>query len=290
MHSVILSAGKSCFVACPGCYNHFGATVSATADVLAFAAGLRNRFGLERITVGGGDPLTRPDILVLLTGLHTLGLRIHLDTVGTAFLGPARIRFMGKGVAEHVSADRVAEVADLIGIPLDGSTDRIQQQFRRHASVSAQQEILTLLDTVGASVCINTVVHSGNLDDLAQIASLLAGHPSIREWQLFQFMPIGPLGHRNRERFLVTETDFHRAIMTIHQEMLGRIRVVAKSAAERKHRYLLIDSAGLVWTPDQSPAPPWQTEDSNDRRHLIGNITDRDILDRLADQQTREPV
>ncbi|MFJ8442302.1 radical SAM protein [Kitasatospora griseola] len=281
MRSVILSAGKSCFVACPGCYNYFGRTITETSQVLRFAAGLRDRFGIGKITVGGGDPLTRPDILPLLTGLNDLGLRIHLDTVGTAFLGAAQIRFMGKGTVDRVAADEVAAVSDVIGIPLDGSTDAVQQQFRRHATVASQLAVLSLLDEVGARICVNTVVHSGNAHDIAAIAHLLGGFAGIRQWQLFQFMPIGPLGHRNRDRYLISEDDFQHAIDTAHDTAPAHVAVCAKSAGGRKHRYLLIDSAGLVWTPEQSQAASWHSEDANDRRHLIGNVSDADILDRL---------
>jgi MoaA/NifB/PqqE/SkfB family radical SAM enzyme len=282
MRSVILSAGTSCFVACPGCYNYFGRTIMDTRQVLRFAADLRNRFGTRKITVGGGDPLTRPDIIPLLTGLHDLGLRIHLDTVGTAFLGPARIRFMGTGSVGRVPADEVAAVSDLIGIPLDGSTDAVQQQFRRHATVASQLEVLSLLSRVGARICVNTVVHAGNTGDLAAIAGLLGEATGVMEWQLFQFMPIGPLGHRNRERFLISEADFQRAVAATRDHAPGHVRIAAKSAGGRKHRYILIDSAGLVWTPEQSSAEAWHSQDINDRRHLIGNLSDTDILDRLA--------
>jgi MoaA/NifB/PqqE/SkfB family radical SAM enzyme len=282
MRSVILSAGRSCFVACPGCYNYFGRTITDTGQVLKFIADLRNRFGTKKITVGGGDPLTRPDIVPLLTGLHDLGLRIHLDTVGTAFLGPARVRFMGSGTVGRVPADEVAAVSDLIGIPLDGSTDVVQQQFRRHATVASQLAVLSLLNRVGARMCVNTVVHSGNTSDLPAIAGLLGEFTGVVEWQLFQFMPIGPLGHRNRERFLISEADFRGAVAAARDRVPGHVRISAKSAGGRKHRYLLVDSAGLVWTPEQSRAAAWRSQDVNDRRHLIGNLSDASILDRLA--------
>ncbi|MEV1006313.1 radical SAM protein [Streptomyces sp. NPDC049881] len=282
MRSVILSAGRSCFTVCPGCYNHFGRTASETAQILAFVARTRTSFGLRKITVGGGAPLTRPDIVPLLAGLRAQGLKIHLDTVGTAFLGSTQIRFMGSGTVDHVSAADVAPLTDLIGIPLDGSTDTVQQRFRRHVTVASQQAVLTCLDEAGAHVCVNTVVHAGNADDMANIAGRLDDHPGVREWQLFQFMPIGPLGHRNRDRYLVSDDDFHRAADTARTRAPRGITVTVKSARQRKHRYLLIDSAGLVWTPDQASTATWLSEDSNDRRKLIGNITDADIIERLA--------
>ncbi|SFD77932.1 radical SAM protein [Streptomyces aidingensis] len=282
MRSVILSAGKSCFVACPGCYNYFGRTVSDTSVVTGFVAGLCDRFALKKITVGGGDPLTRPDIIPLLKGLRGLGLRISLDTVGTAFLGPAAIRFMGEGMAAHVPAEDVVSVADVIGIPLDGSTDEVQQRFRRQATVHSQLKILSLLDKARARLCVNTVVHAGNTEDTSAIARLLHGYSGICEWQLFQFMPMGPLGHRNRDEFAIPESTFEHAVQRAQADAPRHVRVVAKSVSSRKHRYVLIDSAGLVWIPDQSQGTGWQIEDTNDRRRRIGSISDPDIHDRLA--------
>lgn len=212
IRSVILSASNSCFVACPGCYNHFGDSIADTTAVIAFVAELHHRIGLEKITVGGGDPLTRSDIVDLLAGLRALELRIHLDTVGTAFLRDAQVHFMGRGTTRQVDPAAVSRFVELLGIPLDGSTDEIFRRFRRFSSVTEQEKILTILDTVGAAVCVNTVVHQGNVADLERIASLILQHPSVYEWQLFQFMPIGPLEHHNRARFEISEEVFSASV------------------------------------------------------------------------------
>lgn len=282
MRSVILSAGRSCFVACPGCYNHFAKTVADTRAVLRFMRQLRHQFGLAKVTVGGGDPLTRPDILDLLAGLRQIGLRIHLDTVGTAFLRDAEIRFMGQGVAANVPAGAVAEHADLIGIPLDGSSDAVMRRFRRRASLADQLAILDLLDGVGAAVCVNTVVHAGNAHDITRIAEIAATHRCVKEWQLFQFMPIGPLGYRNRHHFLISNHAFRDATAAVCSDSPAGVKVVAKPADRRKNRYLLIDSAGVLWIPEQSAAPSWSIEDENARRHVVGRLDDDDVHQRIA--------
>ena len=279
---MILSAGKSCFVACPGCYNHFAPTLASTDHLVGFVCAYQDRFGLSKITVGGGDPLTRPDLLTLLTELKTLRLSISLDTVGTAFLGDARIRFMGKGTASHVPADRTAALVDMIGIPMDGATDAVQQLFRRHARVDEQRAILRALEAVGARVCVNTVVHSGNAAEIGALAGLLAEHPCVVEWQLFQFMPIGPLGHRNRERYRVDDDAFAEAADTARTEGPSGVRVTVKSAQARKNRYLLIDAGGQVWIPSQSAATSWSTTDSTGERETLGLIQDPTTLDRIA--------
>jgi len=282
MRSMILSAGKSCFVACPGCYNHFAPTLANTDDLVAFVRAYQERFDLSKITVGGGDPLTRPDLLALLAELKNMHLSINLDTVGTAFLGDARIRFMGKGIAPHVPAEQVAALTDMVGIPLDGTTDTVQQLFRRHARVDEQRAVLRALEVAGARVCVNTVVHSGNAAEIGALAGLLAEHPCVMEWQLFQFMPIGPLGHRNRDRYRVDSDVFARAAESARTGSPAGVQVTAKSAQARKNRYLLIDAGGEVWMPSQSAAAAWSSTDSSGERVTLGHVQDPATLDRIA--------
>lgn len=287
--SVILSAGGSCFVACPGCYNHFGKKqLAATRDIVAFLRSLHEQGAVGKLTVGGGDPLTRPDIVDLLTRLRDLHVPMHLDTVGTAFLGDAQIRFMGKGVAGQVDVAAVAELVDLIGIPVDGSTPEIVTRFRRHARLADQLRILDLLDEAGAAVCINTVAHAGNLTDLRSIAPLIGAHRCVRQWQVFQYMPIGPLGYRNRERYTITEAEFERTADGLQHITPPLIRLTPKSASSRKNRYLLIDSDGVAWVPQQAARPAWAETDSNDERVLIGHITDPATLDEVVHLQHQE--
>src|SRR5579859_3853420 len=215
--SIILSASANCFVACPGCYNYFGKYVIDTPTILAFMENMHQRYGTTKVTVGGGDPLTRPDIIDLLQSLKQLGLKLHLDTVGTAFIGNAHIKFMGKGTVPQVSCAEVARIVALVGVPLDGSTNEISQKFRIFSRVQEQKHILQLLENANAHVCINTVVHKGNVEDLIAIQDILQQYSSVVEWQLFQFMPIGPLGYKNRKNYEITIDTFNYAISKVLQ-------------------------------------------------------------------------
>jgi MoaA/NifB/PqqE/SkfB family radical SAM enzyme len=278
--SVILTAGNGCFVACPGCYNHFARNLIDTETILRFIGRLRSDLGVRKITVGGGDPLTRPDIVTLLKGLRALGLRIQLDTVGTAFLGDARIRFMGSGTARRVDAAHVAGDVDLIGIPIDGADDESIRAFRRFGSVADQLACLSLLEAVGARVGINTVVHRRNADGLTRIADKLADYSCIRQWQLFQFMPSGPLGSRNRHEFEIGADDFTRATDGVKIRLPG-VSVSIKSNTVRKNGYLLIDGGGTVWTPRQDSKVDWNASDETAERVIHGHITDEMLIQRL---------
>jgi MoaA/NifB/PqqE/SkfB family radical SAM enzyme len=238
---------------------------------------IRQRIGLEKVTLCGGDPLTRPDIVLLLTGLRETGVAISLDTVGTAFLRDAAIRFFGNGVVRRVDCRVVSALTDLIGIPIDGSTDSIQLQFRRFSSVVEQNAILSLLDDVEARVCINTVAHRQNLGDLPNIASLIQRHPSVIQWQIFQFMPIGPLGSRNRRRFEIANDDFRSAVESIPS--LPGIRLTPKSRASRP--ILLLDTDGSLWrrrTDDERG----HSDGLDEERLVLGHVDDPNLVDRIA--------
>lgn len=288
MRSVILTAGPSCFTACPGCYNHFARRTVSTESLLKFVRGLRDRAGLSKITLGGGDPLTRPDLIDLLSGLRQLGLRMNLDTVGTAFVQNAEIRFMGRGTALQIDVGRVASLVDLIGIPLDGSSDAVLNRFRTHLTVAAQEAVLNRLAAVEATVCLNTVVHAGNTEDLPEIGKIVSRYPCIRLWQLFQFMPIGPLGWRNRARFQITPGRFQAAANSARSAIPEGVTIEAKEALDRKNRYLLIDAAGTIWIPDQTSDPFWSSDDQNEHRRSLGTITDRGIVDRIAELDDKD--
>ena len=269
-------------MACPGCYNYFGDTVAPTADLLNFVSEYARHFGLRKITVGGGDPLTRTDIVTLLRGIKGLGLKINLDTVGTNIVADAEIRFMGKGTVAKVNPEDLVESVDLLGIPIDGSTTEKARLFRRFYDLPHQMRVLEALSRAGARVCINTVAHIGNLDDLANIARIVADQACVVEWQIFQFMPIGPLGFRNRERYNVTTSQYEQAVAPL-EVLLSEsgINLKAKSASGRKNRYLLIDSDGQAWIPRQNDDEGWTMEDQNGERRIICNISDANAIEAL---------
>lgn len=161
LRHVILSVGRSRFTRCIGCYNHFGADPDAVvpaADVHAFLAHLRGT--LDKVTVGGGDPLSRADVVDLLAGMKGLGFAVNLDTVGTPLLGTASTVFYGRRRVEHVPVERLASYVDVLRIPLDGSTEQVATTFRtgRAHLVDETLAILDLLDEAGVATSINTVV------------------------------------------------------------------------------------------------------------------------------------
>jgi MoaA/NifB/PqqE/SkfB family radical SAM enzyme len=268
--SINLSVARSCFVRCNGCYNHFGrqADLANSDDIVAF---LRHAYaqGIQKVTLCGGDPLARPDILDLLENIRALGLAINLDTVGTALLGSAATIFMGSVLASAIDARRLARLVDLIGIPVDGSSNEVVATFRtgRKNLFAEQLEVLSILDRERAVICVNTVVHRSNHDDVPRIARIVCQYPAIRKWQLFQFSPNGPLGYRNRDVFLITDEQFDETRLRV-ESACARERydgvVEFKSNRDRHGNYLLVDSEGMAYMHDLASASPL--------RMIVGDI------------------
>jgi molybdenum cofactor biosynthesis enzyme MoaA len=72
--SINLSVARSCFVRCSGCYNHFGkhAALASSDEILASLRYAYER-GIRKVTLCGGDPLARADILDLLMRIRVVG-------------------------------------------------------------------------------------------------------------------------------------------------------------------------------------------------------------------------
>lgn len=265
MRSVILNIGTSCFVQCRGCYNHFGNSIQKQTtitnnEVLYFIAHLREA-GVKKITIGGGDPLSRKDISGLLQSVRDMDISVNLDTVGTPFLKEASTVFFGDLRIPQVPVQDIIPYIHIIGIPLDGSSNEIASIFRgrRPNIFNEQLEIVRLLVRNGAHVCINTVLHRRNKKDLINIYKILKDE-GVFKWQVFQFMPIGIFGHRNQHEFLVGAEDFEE----VRSEIMAcdpAIRVEFKSAEYRKNNYLIVDDEGTAWLPT-----------GTDEKKIVGSI------------------
>ncbi|MDD3182297.1 MAG: radical SAM protein [Alphaproteobacteria bacterium] len=277
--SINLSVGRSCFVRCSGCYNHFGKnSLPVKADVILNFLDNVKTIGVNKVTISGGDPISRPDILSLLEEVKKRSFQINLDTVGTALLGPARTIFFGNAIVPQVNAEKLSALVDLIGIPLDGPNSAVVETFRtgRNGIFQEQKKILSLLDEHGAKICVNTVVHKHNLTSIAEMAPILSSYPSIIKWQLFQYMPIGFLGYKNRDHFMISDEEYSQLQKEVRcsakaHSFKGEIEF--KGCADRKGNYLLVDSDGLAWLPKYTLNDEWNgAADATCDRIVIGDI------------------
>lgn len=158
--------------------------------------------------------------------------------------------------------------------------------FRRGLKLDEIMGILKVLSKeVNANVCINTVVHNENKDDLINIYNKIKKFPKIFKWQLFQYMPIGPGGFKNRYKYEITDEQYENAKLSLLEARNNdNVEIEFKSRLQRKNRYLLVDGEGVIWMPKQNEEDLWLNEDSNNQRVIIGKISDHGIADKVIEQ------
>lgn len=274
MHLNIFVSQK-CFLSCKGCYSvsreeKCGSFV-ATENIVDFLQFVYAN-GVRKVTLCGGDPLTRDDILELLKEIKNIGYSISLDTVGTALLGDV-VR-NGKVLFKKVDAIKLAELVDVIGIPIDGSNNDIFKLFRQTTSdiFEEQLQICDLLHRYGANICINTVVHKGNLNDVNKLSNVVKKLDYINKWQLFQFAPLGKYGTKNRNLFEIGHEQFQTFKSDILKNWQGDdSKLQFKDLQTRNKAYMLIDNLGNAWTPLYE-----MDNDECNLRKVVGNINKRE--------------
>lgn len=245
-----LCISNHCFIKCRGCYNNFSTGPEISYEKISSFLEYAKDNGLERVTISGGDPLTRPDISLIIKKCLDLKIKINLDTVGLPLIGPKKV--LGNSIIIDKLVDyNLLKKISIIGIPLDGSNNDIISKFRIHENnlFNEMVDILNLFEKEGIKVCINTVLHKQNIDDIENIFEILNGYNCVKKWQLFQFMPIGPLGKKNEKTFSIEKEDIEK-VRKILKNKKSTIRIEIKDAVERSHNYMLVDSSGKAYKVD----------------------------------------
>lgn len=258
---------QRCFLYCKGCYSHSReekcGLMLKTEIILKFLK-YANQHGINKLTICGGDPLTRPDIIDLLKQIKKMGYYISLDTMGTSILKP--VKLSNKYLVQQTSAKQLSKVVDMIGIPLDGSTDEIFSTFRptKEKIVNQQLAICNELHKYGANICINTVLHRGNIVDIFEIARIVNSLKYIKKWQIFEFEPLGKIAKLNRHLFEIPQNEFLEIKSKIEQQY-NDDRIQFKNSIIRNKLYILIDNSGDAYVASTCNL-------KKDNRKIIGNI------------------
>lgn len=281
--SLIVAAGKGCFTCCKGCYQYFGKRQVPTDDLLTFIKKYKQKFDLSKVTLAGGDPMTRKDIVYLIDELLKMKLEIHMDTVGRNFVRKSDIIFQDFGSAEYIDPIVLKGKISKIGIPLDGYNTEQINKFRNKITLDEIIEILTILNKHDYDICINTVVNKNNINDLNKMFDIIKQFSNITQWQLFQYSPIGELGFRNRNLFEVPDVLFDKKIKELIEKSNGtNIQIEGKSNSYRKLNYILINSDGEVWQPNYSNfKATFEINDANPDKKIIGTIYDDNIIEKI---------
>ena len=252
-----LALARRCFVRCRGCYTYFG---KSEPDLGAFleSASRFAALGINRITISGGDPLTLRGLNGFLRQLRMAGMQsIKLDTVGTSLLKSD----LDPGVDKR-SVIELSSLVDVLGLPIDGWSNRTALLFRegRDRLFDETNSILDVLD--GRSdrprVVINTVIHRLNAHGLGNIAAIVASHPCVTDWSIFQYTPTDQSLDGANEELEILDDAFLQACEALRKELSSAHaargsmpNIEFRSLASRLGDYLLVNSDGRAWLPDE---------------------------------------
>lgn len=285
-------ASQNCFVRCRGCYSFSreekkGKYIS-TDKLIKF---LKYAYyeGTKKVTLCGGDPLAREDIIDLIEKIKGIGLSISLDTVGSTIIKDVKLD--RKTIIKQIDANKIAENIDVIGIPIDGSNNKVFKLFRQTKAdlLNEQLAICEKLHQAGANICINTVVHKGNLDDAEELAKLIKSLDYINKWQIFQYEPLGKYGVKNRDSFEITEKqfiDFQSDVLKVFGNDSSKVQF--KSFNDRKNAYVLIDNSGNAWIPSDKIMSDTEYAYDLGKDVIIGNICNPEDWDEICSYLDRD--
>jgi MoaA/NifB/PqqE/SkfB family radical SAM enzyme len=175
---------------------------------------------------------------------------VKLDTVGVGLIGGA-----------DVAAVRLMDLelmVDNLGIPLDGWSNGSVSLFRkgRRELYRLTVRLLEAMDAIVArpKVVINTVAHRGNIEHFDRIFREIARHRSVCCWNVFQYTQTDQASRNANSRFAVGDVRFDRCAADFldgYGARKAHFPVEFRSTRSRLGQYLLINSDGEAWFPDE---------------------------------------
>lgn len=260
---------QQCFCYCSGCYSFSREEkcdhILSTNVILKFLK-YAYKSGIKRITLCGGDPLTRSDIIELLSEIKNIGYYISLDTLGTPIVKAIQIK---NRKINKINVKLLSKLVDKIGIPIDGSNSEIINYFRNSNKDIFNQQLVICekLNDYNANICVNVVVNRGNLNDIDGMVNLINELDYIGKWQFFQFVPSGKYGLINRKKIKINDLEFEYYKKNIIKKAKYKENLEFKSIKDRDEKYILIDNSGNAWL--------YSTQEHSFNRKIIGNIKNK---------------
>lgn len=224
---------RACPLACKHC--RASATLEALPGELTTEEGFRlidevAAFGRPYpiLVLTGGDCLLRADIFDLVAYATGLGIPVALSPSVTPSLTPEMIARM---VAAGVKA---------VSISLDGGVGNTHDTVRGiPGHFEKTVEAITALSAAGLTVQVNTTVMKANLDELADIAHLIA-RAGAHIWEVFFLVHVGrgvatdavtPAEHEDVCHFLYDASQHGFIVRTVEAPFFRRIVASRRAGA-----------------------------------------------------------
>ena len=257
LRTVHIEMSDGCNLRCKYCYAKCGKSSNMiSAETLANVLGEVGAmtYAAEYV-LSGGEPLLNPHTLDFAEKAVAAGDFVHLLTNGTL-------------IDSDKIAKRIAAVAKLVKISIDGSTEAIHSITRGKGNFDRVIRGANLLIDVGANVTIAMVVTSKNKDDIAAMSERWGGR--------LNFQPLFPAGRgKGRSDLAISGGEYYGAMAAVRGVApMARVGATLESLRGRgvkkcalADREISISATGDVYPCQLLHAPEF----------LAGNIRERPL-------------
>ena len=266
---LIISLTEGCNLACPHCYadaHHRNKNEMTTVQVFNVLHQVTKLpWGPNESSIGliGGEPLIRRDILEITDRINELGYEIVLSTNGLLLSD------------KHISRFRNYRIK--VSISLDGPSASVHEDIRGLGTFDRTVKAIQRLVSAGIPVGVNTFVHEGNFEHLADIF-VLAVKLGVQSLNINTLMYVGR--GLNGEIKPVPRPKLYRRIFEIVKDEPAFLNLIHKSNFANKvvavrgglksrycgigtNRALYVRSDGTLYPCGDTCIPDFQLADLN---------------------------
>lgn len=175
------------------------------------------------VVLSGGDPLKRPDVDQLIEYGTELGLSMSMSPACTPLASRERLaQLKARGMAR-------------IAVSLDGADAQTHDTYRGvQGSFNEACRMIQEARQVGLAVQVNTTIDRHNVDQVDDIANLLADM-GIVLWSCFFLVPVG----RGRQQKRIDPEQYESVFAQLHAHSLAQPYAIKTTEAPFYRRFLL---------------------------------------------------
>jgi MoaA/NifB/PqqE/SkfB family radical SAM enzyme len=267
---VIINFTKKCALNCEWCYVPFDKK-DISGERLVSVIERVSELGFSSVTFGGGDPFQFRDLASAIIKAKKLGLFVHVDTHAIT---------LSKSKENSYLLDNYI---DLIGLPLDGSTDKVHDLMRdRIGHYDLIIDKLAWLRNHEVLIKLNTMVSSVNEFDLANLGKLVQKiHPD--RWSIYQYWAVGP-AVKAQSNHMLEHDAFLESVRRLNSKAIDGVVVEINTSESRRGTYPILNHLGEVHFHHEYPTNEFK---------YVGSIFEREIsskMDELCSGEREQAV
>ncbi|GIM28315.1 hypothetical protein CPJCM30710_09810 [Clostridium polyendosporum] len=213
LSSIYLYVTQACNLRCAHCYQRTDFTNKGRSHDFNQDVSMDDIFsvideaiplGLSIVKITGGEPLLRPNIKELITGLVARNVEVAIETNGT-MIDSKMAAFLAKNMVN-------------ISISLDGSTAERHDKIRRvKGAYDLAIQAIKHLAPITSTLKVITAVSKDNIDDIENISRLIAGM-GVKEHKINPVNELGITGEREIRKIMLNPIEVHELFKNLQKK------------------------------------------------------------------------